>query len=90
MLSLITIGLCRLLHRDAASAFSLNLHSLLHRPLEISVPPGTVVKRKGTGTLLGELLNGGMHVLCCARPIHLWHAFLPFRMFTYLWSVCHT
>ncbi len=28
-------------------------------PFEIPVPPGTVVKRKGTGALLGELINPG-------------------------------
>ncbi len=28
-------------------------------PFEIAVPPGTVVKRKGTGALLGELIHPG-------------------------------
>ncbi len=41
-------------------------------PLEIPVPPGTVVKRKGTGALLGELLQPGG--LTCQ---HNWPPSLP-------------
>ncbi|KAJ9525634.1 hypothetical protein QJQ45_003344 [Haematococcus lacustris] len=44
-------------------ALSPEMRKALTAPLEVPVPPGTVVKRKATGALLGELLRPGDKLL---------------------------